>query len=160
MISCGEPGGMPGIAIRSLPGASRQARAGRSATAKHELPHGKPEAAAGWPALSGQRPSGSHQAPSPLANRQVFLDETDQFPIQPAEERRTDPMARLMERSSRHPATPVGPPVQEGENSIEFGLERALNAGEQEAEQGRQVEQALAGEVPGVWTSASETLST
>ena len=79
----------------------------------------------------------------------MFLDEADQFLIQVTKHQRADPVACLIERLRRHHAHRVGAIAQMGKELIEFGLDGALNAGEEEAHDRGQCQDALAGEVFG-----------
>ena len=79
----------------------------------------------------------------------MLLDQTDQFLIQLAKHQRVDPVTRLIERLRRHLPHRVGAIAQVGKELIEFGLDGALNAGEEEAHDRRQRQDALPGEVFG-----------
>ena len=66
-----------------------------------------------------------------------------------AKHQRTDLVACLRKSLCGHLTHRIGAIVQIGEKPIEFGLDRGLDPGEQEAEDGRQRQGALAGE--GFW---------
>ena len=79
----------------------------------------------------------------------MLRDQTDQCLIQLAKHQRVDPVTRLIERLRRHLAHRVGAIAQVGKELIEFGLDGALNAGEEEAHDRGQSQDALPGEVFG-----------
>lgn len=79
----------------------------------------------------------------------MLLDEADQFLIQVTKHQRADPVTCLVERLRRHHPHRVGAIARMGKELIEFGLDGALNAGDEEAHDRGQRQDALTGEVFG-----------
>lgn len=90
------------------------------------------------------------QNPKALPKRlsgNVFVDQAQQFSIERIEDIGNQAAARLRESAGGHHATQAGSPLQQGKERIQLNLHRSPDAGEQEGDQTREGQIAVAGEM-------------
>jgi hypothetical protein len=90
---------------------------------------------------------GRHQAQAaPARQGQILLNQRHQALVDIDEYQGTDLVTRLRERLSRNDPDRIGAVSEIGEEAVEFGLDGALQAGQQEGEHGGERQRPLAGE--------------
>ena len=83
---------------------------------------------------------------APPRYRQMLLNQRHQALVDIDEDQGTDLVARLRKRLSRNDAYRISAVLEVGEESVEFGLDGALQAGQQEGQDGGEGKRPLAGE--------------